>query len=647
MTPAGWTGASLLLWAIASDQLLLVAPLAVALEAAALLSLRFDFERQQFERCADASSVIFAGVALYQFNVHALYGIYAILTLMPWCLLPLTLMQVYSTQRLTPLAALVYSLRRAGTTAQLDLRLALGLSALLAASAGTLPRPTYAAAVALSVGWLLWMRRPYRHQQARWLGAIAIATLLALALQTGYLRLHLLLGELAQDWFREMNLSPADIERTSTAIGSMRQLKLSDRIYLRVHTSSPLKTPLLLTEATYSEFRFGGWSKRRTAPVTVDADPGARRWRLGAKPPEGPRYDIAMTRRREAGVVPLPANAAQLAGDNILDVQQVAGDALFVEAPVGLLSYSVTTAADANRLAAAPAEADLTIPEEYRALISRVADEIGLPGRADASPRAAVERVHAHFARHFRYSLVQASSVPWRAPLATFLTVSHRGHCEYFASATVLLLRAAGIPARYAVGYAVDEYSPLEGAWLARARDAHAWAVAWIDSEWQVIDNTPAQWAALEDAATPSWQAWFDVASWIAFQWRRLQAGEATSLRLALECTAAALAGWLVWRQRRRLQRRRNAPPAAETATTTIEPSLALLLARLARRGSVPASGETTARFLRRQLPPTCGDVHLDTLIALHYAARFGGRPLSAIERARLDASVAAYLQLL
>ena len=40
-------------------------------------------------------------------------------------------------------------------------------------------------------------------------------------------------------------------------------------------------------------------------------------------------------------------------------------------------------------------------------------------------------------------------------PLADFLLRTRSGHCEYYATATVLLLRAAGIPARYAHANAV------------------------------------------------------------------------------------------------------------------------------------------------------------------------------------------------
>ncbi|HMM75716.1 MAG TPA: transglutaminase-like domain-containing protein [Gammaproteobacteria bacterium] len=642
MTPAGWTGLALLLWGQASGQLALVLPCALLIELAGRLPLRFEFEAKQFERCADGSSLAFAALALYQFKLHGLYGIYAILALMPWCLVPLTLMQTVSTLRLTPLAALVYSLRRAGDASRLDLRLPLGLAALLATSAGELPREIYASGIAILLVWLLWARRPRARRLRRWGLHLALAAALAVGLQAAYLQLHLFLGELAQDWFRELNLSPADAERSSTAIGSLRRLKLSDRIFLRVRATRPPRTPLLLTEATYTDFRYGSWSNPRRAPVTLDALPGARRWPLVRTPATGTRYTLALTRARENGVVPLPPEAREIEGPTILELRRLAGDALSLEAPRGFLRYTVISAPGADT-AQPPTPADLALPAEYRALMQRLAAEAGISALAQRSPRAASAALEAWFARHFSYSLVQPNTAPWRTPLATFLTLTRRGHCEYFASATVLLLRAAGIPARYAVGYAIDEYSALEEAWLARARDAHAWAIAWIDGRWQVVDTTPARWAALEDAQAPAWQAWFDAMSWLAFQGRRLQAGDAPALERGLLGLAFALAAWLLWRQRHRL--RKTAPAAAPGAMPAAGDSpVTRLFESLARRGHLPAPGETTARFLRRRLPPRAGSAQLETLIALHYRARFGAHALTAEERRLLEDCVAAYL---
>ena len=79
-------------------------------------------------------------------------------------------------------------------------------------------------------------------------------------------------------------------------------------------------------------------------------------------------------------------------------------------------------------------------------------------------------RVRAYFRDNFRYSLYRPAPDGEVSALEDFLRRSRAGHCEYFATATVLLLRAAGVPARYATGYSVQEWSPLERTgWCGRA----------------------------------------------------------------------------------------------------------------------------------------------------------------------------------
>ncbi len=69
-----------------------------------------------------------------------------------------------------------------------------------------------------------------------------------------------------------------------------------------------------------------------------------------------------------------------------------------------------------------------------------------------------------------------------------------RGHCQYFASALTLLLRAAGKPARCVTGFASTEYH--DDRVIFRARNAHAWSevLARRDGRptWVRVDATPA-----------------------------------------------------------------------------------------------------------------------------------------------------------
>ena len=74
-----------------------------------------------------------------------------------------------------------------------------------------------------------------------------------------------------------------------------------------------------------------------------------------------------------------------------------------------------------------------------------------------------------------------------------FLDTSHAAHCEYFATATVLLLRSLDIPARYITGYVVDEYNSDTESWVARNLDAHAWVEAYDErtQRWIAVESTP------------------------------------------------------------------------------------------------------------------------------------------------------------
>ncbi|MBQ9872923.1 MAG: DUF3488 domain-containing protein [Thermoguttaceae bacterium] len=67
-------------------------------------------------------------------------------------------------------------------------------------------------------------------------------------------------------------------------------------------------------------------------------------------------------------------------------------------------------------------------------------------------------------------------------PLEDFVVEHKQGHCEYFAGALALLLRAVGIPSRVVVGYArepSDDGSDVE----VRQSDAHSWVEAFVPLE--------------------------------------------------------------------------------------------------------------------------------------------------------------------
>ena len=67
-----------------------------------------------------------------------------------------------------------------------------------------------------------------------------------------------------------------------------------------------------------------------------------------------------------------------------------------------------------------------------------------------------------------------------RDPLANFLFERKAGHCEYFASAMAVMLRAVHIPSRVATGFQSGVYNPITGWHVLRSSDAHSWVEAWV-----------------------------------------------------------------------------------------------------------------------------------------------------------------------
>ncbi|MBN9463092.1 MAG: DUF3488 domain-containing transglutaminase family protein [Burkholderiales bacterium] len=74
-----------------------------------------------------------------------------------------------------------------------------------------------------------------------------------------------------------------------------------------------------------------------------------------------------------------------------------------------------------------------------------------------------------------------------------FLFDTRAGFCEHYAGAFVVLMRALGVPARVVTGYQGGERNPVDGYWLVRQADAHAWAEVWLaDAGWVRVDPTAA-----------------------------------------------------------------------------------------------------------------------------------------------------------
>lgn len=133
-------------------------------------------------------------------------------------------------------------------------------------------------------------------------------------------------------------------------------------------------------------------------------------------------------------------------------------------------------------------KAYLTLPETFN---PRTVERARLWRRMASEDRAYIDRVLAWFNAEHAYSITAPPL--GRHTADEFLFDTKEGYCEHFSSAFVILMRAAGIPARVVTGYAGGDRNRMSDYWIVRQLNAHAWAEVWLAGEgWTRVDPTAA-----------------------------------------------------------------------------------------------------------------------------------------------------------
>jgi protein-glutamine gamma-glutamyltransferase len=123
---------------------------------------------------------------------------------------------------------------------------------------------------------------------------------------------------------------------------------------------------------------------------------------------------------------------------------------------------------------------DPRIPEMAKLITSRA-----------RNPYDKARAVESYLRNNYGYTL-DLSGKPPVDPLAYFLFEKRAGHCEYFAAAMTVMMRAVGVPARYVNGFLPGEYNDLGGDYIIRASDAHSWVEVFFPGYgWITFDPTP------------------------------------------------------------------------------------------------------------------------------------------------------------
>ena len=261
--------------------------------------------------------------------------------------------------------------------------------------------------------------------------------------------------------------------------GSISQLSQSGDVAFRVEFNGPVPEQARLywrgPVFGYDDGR--GWIRMganipETAPLTVSGpplhytitlEPTNQRWLFALEMPDQPPLQGYISR----------------------DYQVYARESLQQR-----IRYELTSHIDYRLDASTPVERQraLQLPAAHPRAIA-----LGRSWRKDGvTPAAIVQRALLMFYKeNFYYTLTP--------PLLTgdnvdeFLFGTRQGFCEHYTGAFVVLMRAAGIPARVVTGYQGGEFNPVGNYLIVYQRDAHAWAEVWLDQRgWVRVDPTSA-----------------------------------------------------------------------------------------------------------------------------------------------------------
>jgi hypothetical protein len=634
-------GAGLLFWGWRVELLPLAIVMAILLEGARLVSWRWQFSDKDFNRLADLTSVVLLAFAVYLYATRSIYGIFTLAQWLPMLTFLLVGAQTYSSRGTLPLTALFLSLRRrrpqpqTGPVQRMDIRFPYFAACLLTASLVAARTPWFYLGVCTLAAWALWGVRPRRYTPALW-GGLGLAVIgLGYAGHVGLNRLQLIIGDAVGDWLVS---SERDPYRATTAIGHIGRLKLSNRIVFRVRLPGQMHGSLLLREASYNAYASGIWRAPgdQFQAVTETLSPGS--WQLGE--PGAPGYAVTISGYlpRGRGLMAVPNGSYRIENLPAEFLKRNPYGAIKIENGPGVVNYTARFRRGLS-FDAEPSDKDLHIPNRYRSLLTQVSSQLGL---SKDDPNRVLAALGRYFGENFRYSLDQRRDTRY-APLSDFLLRSRAGHCEYFATATALLLRAAGIPSRYATGYSVQEYSELEDAYIVRRRHAHSWALAYVDGTWRDVDFTPPAWIAVEDQSAPWWETLYDLGSRVAFlfsRWRSSNRDAQWSNALVwLLIPLGLFFGWRLY-LKERIQRAQSKKPRGSTAGGPGSDSpFYRIVQHLERSGLPRRSGETLAHWLQHLTEGDSANVDqrvLKEALALHYRYRFDPQGLARGEKHKL-----------
>lgn len=693
-TPPLLLAATLLFWGWQTGWLPLAALLAILLESSRLVRARWEISQADLDRIWNLCTLLFLGAAVYAFtagdgtnavagslarNNHrvsapaltrSVRAVFLFFQWMPLYFIPMMATQAWGQREGIPLSTFSWWLRRQRREASRRSKSALSATpssgvpasppfgervvnisysylavCILGASAARARSAWFLAMLMLLLAWALWGRRSRSFSPWAWAGSLGVAVALGWVTREGLFIVEEALQKLDNALVARFSQGRSiEANETRTMLGAVGNLKLSGRIVLRVN-SGDQPPPPLLRENSFNLFKSPVWasSKRDFGPLIAENDEST--WLLLTNQSGARSVTIAGLLHGGRGLLPLPQGVGQLArlpvfllGKNRLGTVRSDAGPGFVEFDA---RYFTGAAIDDP-----PGPEDLQVPTAEKPALVQITAELKLKGKPGEE---AVRSLSAFFSRHFEYSAWLGEEPFWgsnRSPLSQFLLQRRKGHCEYFATATALLLRQAGIPARYATGYAVEERKGRE--YVVRGRHAHAWCLAWVNGAWREVDTTPGSWETVEAGRASFFEPLSDAWSRLWFEFSKWRWGQSQFRRYLAWLIAVPLfvvAGRLISTKGWRRSPRRGLGVTGVDGRPGLDSEFYLIQIRLAQLGLERRTGETASSWLGRiGAAGAAGLNGLKELLALHYRLRFDPQGLAAAERAALRHQVQEWL---
>jgi transglutaminase-like putative cysteine protease len=673
-TPPLLVAAALLFWGWHTGHVVLGLLAGALLESSRLIRIRWNLNQADFNRLWNVCVVLFLGVGAFllidegtisyaDFFVNAGKRPEAIrqagrsalvwFQWMPMIFFPFVLAQAFNETDRVRLATFSWWVRKQEKQQPESIQFATTVNVampfaavcLLSASATAEPGPWFYYGLAALVGWALWPMRTRRHSVVTWCLLFALVAGAGFATHHGLFYLQKKLEQMNVMWFSRFARLGSDGKQSRTAIGTIGRLKLSNRIVLRVNPDGG-RPPGLLREASFNQYRAPLWTvglRRDFTAVLVEDDNETFRLRAGRASRRS--ATIAQYLRRGEGLLALPAGTFEIGQLPVGALKTNLFGAVMVEGGPGLAIYRARYE-DERSVDSSPNPDDIRSYRQTEPAVGQVARALNLvPG---LPPREAMRRVADFFSSRFQYGLYRSDAHLPRAnqtALERFLLHTRSGHCEYFATATALLLREAGLPTRYAVGYAVQEQRGDN--YIVRERHGHAWAQVFYENAWHDFDTTPGEWHALESRNRSWLQPVKDFFSDLWFQFSKFRWGKTEWRKYFMWAPVpvfiVVLARFFAGKQWKRLRKQLGAR-VRERSLPGVDSEFYRIEKYFARRGLERLPGETWHDWLGRIEEHENIAGQLDRVLALHHRHRFDPRGLGEGERAELRSEVAAWL---